>query len=417
MPIPLVSSTHPVEQLNLLAIGLDVAPLVKSITRAGHNAYSIDYFGDLDVQQVCKVNLSISTQRPGKSCGRLNNNFSPDKLLHLLHKMLQTTQIDGILLASGLEDDPTILSSMNDHVQIVGNKPNQIRRVRDKEQFFSTLKRLGIPHPETEFAGDLQEAKKKAKDIGYPVIIKPEKGFGGVSVKKVANQNQLTSLLKRAFLDDHKFIIQEFISGIAASASVLSTKEKVLTLTVNKQLLGMPILGQREEYGYCGNIVPLSTSHAFRELCCSTVERLISQYKLEGSNGVDFVISDQGIPMVVEVNPRFQGTLECVERVLGINIVQTHLDACNLRVLPDITVSSRHFCTRLILFALRRSQVPDLTRIHDVSDIPFPGTIIEEGEPLCSIIREGLNEAMSLSEAQEVAKSIFQSLSSLPLTL
>ncbi|MCK5625841.1 hypothetical protein KAI11_03200, partial [Candidatus Bathyarchaeota archaeon] len=89
MPRILPNSTCPSEKLNILAIGLDVASLVKSINRAGYNAYSIDYFGDSDVKRICKESFSIITQMEGKSCGRLEDGFNPEKLLQLFYKMIK----------------------------------------------------------------------------------------------------------------------------------------------------------------------------------------------------------------------------------------------------------------------------------------------------------------------------------------
>jgi predicted ATP-grasp superfamily ATP-dependent carboligase len=398
------------DQLNLLAIGLDVASLVTSIRRAGHNAYAIDYFGDIDVQQLCKESFSIVTQNDRESCGRIETDFSPEKLIPLFQKMIKRHRIDGVLLTSGLEDTPDVLSLINEQVPFLGNIPHAIQKVRQKESFFQTLKYLRIPHPETEIITDLQDAKKTAKDIGYPIIVKPEHGFGGVGVRKISDPKQLTSLFKTSYPLSQRFVIQEFIPGQAASASVISTGEKVVTLTVNEQLLGMSSLGQREEFGYCGNIVPLASSNELREQCCAVAEQVISTYELVGSNGVDFVISDQGLPNVIEVNPRFQGTLECVEQILGINIVQTHLDACIMGVVPDITLIPEMYCTRLILYALQRSIIPNLQIHQGIRDIPFPGVIVEDGEPLCSVIMNGVSRESSLTRAKSVAHTIFQSL-------
>ncbi|RLI48990.1 hypothetical protein DRO61_05700 [Candidatus Bathyarchaeota archaeon] len=408
------SSFYPSEKLNILAIGLDVTSLVTSINRAGYNAYSIDYFGDSDVKRLCKESLSINTQIEGKSCGRLKDDFHPEKLLQLFHKMIKIHRIDGVLLSSGLEDFQNILLSIKDHVKFLGNNPSNISKVRDKVHFFKTLKRLKIPHPETAFVEDLLDAKKKAKDIGYPIIIKPEKGFGGIGVRKVSDKKHLTSIFKRYFPIEKRILIQEFIPGQAISASLISTKEKVLTLTVNEQLLGMSNLGQREEFGYCGNIVPLTSSNKLRERCIAMAERVISTYNLIGSNGVDFVVSAEGIPKIVEVNPRFQGTLECVERVLDINLVQAHLDAFNLRTLPKLKIISGSYYTRLILFALMRSKVSDLKIHKETRDIPIPRVIVERGEPLCSVIIEGLSREYSLNRAKNVAKTIYQSLLVIP---
>jgi len=122
------------------------------------------------------------------------------------------------------------------------------------------------------------------------------------------------------------------------------------------------------------------------------------------------VISKEGVPYVVEVNPRFQGTLECVERTLNMNIVKAHVEACVQGKLPTIEKSPSAFCVRLILFAPQRSVVPDLSVFEEVRDIPLPGVIIEEGEPVCSIVVDGANRNSSLREAKTIAELIRKSL-------
>jgi predicted ATP-grasp superfamily ATP-dependent carboligase len=130
-------------------------------------------------------------------------------------------------------------------------------------------------------------------------------------------------------------------------------------------------------------------------------------FSLRGSNGIDFVISKGNIPYVVEVNPRFQGTLECIERVLGINLVKEHINACIHYSLPIIEETSSNFYTRLILYTPARVIAPDLTSLLGVRDIPLLSTIIEKGEPLCSVIAVGNSRRISLRKAKRTAQKIY----------
>jgi hypothetical protein len=177
---------------------------------------------------------------------------------------------------------------------------------------------------------------------------------------------------------------------------------------MNEQLLGLPYVFQREPFGYCGNIVPLRLTNTLLEKCKRITEMVGLRFGLKGSNGIDFVISKENIPYVMEVNPRFQGSLECVERVLRTNLVKMHVDACLNNVLPRIRNSPSLFCTRLILYAPKRVIAPDLTSFAEVRDIPLPGIIIEEGEPLCSIVTSGETYISSLNKAKKLAKEIYK---------
>jgi len=391
-------------------IGVDVVSLAASAKRAGYHVYAADFFGDQDLKPLCQKNRSIIKQRPWKTCGQISTDFNPAALLQLVRDLLETNSIDGALLSSGSDDSLDVLCELNDLIPILGNHPNVIQKVRDKMRFFQELKRLGIPHPETAFAENYKEAREKAKDIDYPVLIKPSRSFGGAGIRKAQNPRRLAQAFREASFYDERVLIQKYISGTRASVSLVSSARRAIALTLNEQMLGVKTLGQEEPFGYCGNIVPLMMPRAVTDNCKDIVERIATHFDLVGSNGVDFVISQEGTPYVIEVNPRFQGTLECVERVLGINIVKAHVQTCSEGVLPTIANNSELFCSRLILFASQRSLIPDLTAFREVRDIPLTGVIVEKGEPVCSIVAEGAERLSSFRRAMIIAESIRKSL-------
>jgi predicted ATP-grasp superfamily ATP-dependent carboligase len=397
---------------NILVIGMDVVPLATSATKAGCKVYAVDYFGDQDLKRVCHESLSIVNQTPGVTCGQLSTNFNPEALLHLTIGLLKKNAIDATLLSTGLDDSPDVLFELNDMVPILGNHPHVIERIRDKMKFFQELERLEIPHPETAMAQSFEETRKKAKDIGYPVLVKPSKGFGGVGIRKAQGPKELKQAFQDASLIDEKVLIQEYISGISASVCLISSNNETITLTLNEQLLGVTELGQEEPFGYCGNVVPLVTTRSVMNRCKNTAEKIASHFGLVGSNGIDFVVSKEGIPYVVEVNPRFQATLECVERILGINMVEAQMKACLQGTLPTIAKKTAVFCTRLILFAPQRLVAPDLSILEEVRDIPIPEVIIEKGEPICSVVVDGAKREFSLRKAMATVKHIRKSLQS-----
>ena len=392
---------------NVLVIGIDVVSLASSARKAGYQVYAVDYFGDQDLKDLCHKTRSIIKQRAGETCGQLNTNFSLEALIQLTKDLLKSSEIDVTLLSSGLEDSPEVLFELNDLVPILGNPPDVIQKVRNKTKFFWELERLGIPHLKTATAKNFEEAKEKSKDIGFPVVVKPSRGFGGAGVREARNAKELKQAFLDAALFDNKVLIQERVSGTPASASLISSTDKAVVLTLNEQLLGMREVGQREPFGYCGNVVPLSVTAAIADACKSVVEKVVLHFGLVGSNGVDLVISEEGVPYVMEVNPRFQGTLECVERVLGTNIVRAHVEACIRRILPTILKKTSASCVRLILFAPQRSIVPDLSIFEEVRDIPLPGVIVEEGEPLCSLVIEGASRESLLRKAMGITERIF----------
>ncbi|UCE43670.1 MAG: ATP-grasp domain-containing protein [Candidatus Bathyarchaeota archaeon] len=409
-----MTETEIPDSRHLLVIGVDSVSLATSAKRAGYQVFAVDHFGDRDLRRECRKSLSIVKQRLGRSCGHLSSDFSPEKLLQLTKDLLKRYEIDTALLSSGLDDSSDILFELNELVPILGNHPSVIKRIRDKTGFFHELDRLGVSHPETAAVEDLEEAREEARDIGYPIIIKPWKGFGGVGVRKVEDSWELNLAFREASFMDKKVLIQEYIPGTCTSVSLLSSINRVAILTLNEQLIGMQKFGQREPFGYCGNIVPLLASREIVGECESIVEKVAKRFNLIGANGVDLVISEEGTSYVIEVNPRFQGTIECVERVLGINLVTAHEKACVQGVLPENWKEPFAFCARFILFAPQRLVAPDLSTFRGVRDIPLHGVVIEEGEPLCSLTMGGPNRDYLLQKASETAEVIRDSCEYIP---
>jgi predicted ATP-grasp superfamily ATP-dependent carboligase len=394
---------------NLLVIGIDATALAVSARRAKHTVYTVDFFGDQDLRRVSRESLSVITQKPGKSCGLVRADYSPDKLLSLARKLCASHRIDGTLLASGLEDSPQVLEELNDLIPIVGNPIETIRKVRDKPEFFRELKRLAIPHPETALARSLEEGKQAAKDIGYPIVTKPSASLGGTSIRKANNKEEFKKAYKQTAISSREVLVQEFVAGDHVSVSLLSSRKgDIRVLTLNEQLLGMRELFPGEPFGYCGNIVPALVDDDTVRACSVLGERIATHFKLVGSNGVDIVVSE-GVPNVMEVNPRFQGTIECVERVLRTSLVDSHVEACLGNTLPPrgVTHNFNSCCIRLILHARERSVVPNLSDFEEVRDVPLARAIVEKGEPLCSIVVERKTRAAALEKAKALTRRIY----------
>ena len=395
----------------LLLVGMDLPALAKSARNAGYRVFAADFFGDLDLIRACDRYEAVIKQRSGLICGRIEDNFNPEVFVKLVKKLLVEDSADGILLSSGLDDSFDVLEELNSLVPIIGNSPETIRRVREKPRFFEELKRLGIAYPKSVVVEDLKEAERVAKDFDYPLVLKPLAGFAGVGIRKVESKYSLKRAFKIVSKHSEKVLIQQFIEGVHASVSFVSSSGNVKVLTVNKQLLGMRELGQCEPFGFCGNIVPLNISKSLFRKCEEIAKKLALHFDLRGSNGIDLVITEWEVPYVIEVNPRFQATLECVEKVLGLNLTQLHIKACIDNSLPKLPTKNLGYCTRLILYAHKRVKVPDLTFFEEARDIPLQGVIIEKGEPICSVFAQAKTFKASFKKAIKIAKLVYKSLS------
>jgi len=392
----------------VLVVGIDATSVSSSASRAGLEVFAVDYFGDLDLKKFCRSSSSL------RELGLLSDSkdlFSEEKIRNLVKiagRVAEEQEIDGVLLASGLEDCSDALEELQDLTGILGNSPEAIRRARDWELLFRDIRRLGVRFPETEIAQTLKGAKRAARDIGYPIVLKPSKGFGGMRISLVKSARELEDNYQRNAMENEEVLIQEYVEGVDASASVISTGNKSMILCLTEQVIGDLRLGQRESFGWCGNIVPLDVSNERAQVSVDSIKLVIEDLHLVGSNGVDFILSNSDLPYIVEVNPRFQETIECVERYLDTNIVENHLNACIGNELPQRCKKGERFWARLVLFASERVRVENIPNDEGVRNVPPQRTIIEKGEPICSVVTSGKDRNACLVNGYKKIKNVRQ---------
>lgn len=389
----------------LLVVGVDASALAVSAHRAGYRVHVVDVFGDVECRAVAERSLSIVEQVQGRSCGLFEAVFSPEALVNLAEEMARDSSYDGVILSSGLEDSPESLSRLEDIAPLLGNTRQAISGVRDRKRFHESLTRLGIHSPMTLSASNTVEAIKAAQQLGYPVVLKPNVGFGGANIHLVLNEEELVRTAEKR---NEGFLVQQYVEGLTASTSLIATQSRSVVVSVSRQLVGVASLGAPGTFAYCGNIVPLDDSETVNSRCKKVSEKVVEAFGLVGSNGVDLVIDHSGQPWVIEVNPRFQGTLECVETVLGANLVEAHLASLKNR-LPKLG-KAKGYCVRLILYCRAPSLVPDLRQFSWVRDIPLPGVIVEKNEPLCSVIATGDRAGPVLLKSAELGEAVYSSL-------
>jgi len=238
--------------------------------------------------------------------------------------------------------------------------------------------------------GSRDEAEEAAGEIGYPVVLKPARGGGGRRVLLVEDEGMLPEL-------DRPYLVQEFVEGTPVSVSTLSTGREAAVISTSRQILGSGFLNQGG-FTYCGSIVPLG--RPLDEGVLQQVEEITELFRVKGWSGVDLVLGRK--PYFMEVNPRFQGTFDCVEMVHGINLVDAHIRACRGELVE--VPQGKGCCVRMTLFAGERVIVRDTRPM--THDIPYQDVIIERGEPVTTVISSGVDQTTAISLAESRIRDI-----------
>lgn len=411
---------------NLLILGVNTRPVVNSAKKLDYNVYSSSYFTTLDFPEgICEKH--ILNEEIDSSCGSFQENFSSLNLLENGKEYLDNA--DLIVLTSGISSDDFKGEYKKYQKKIIGNKST--KDVSDKYRFYQKISNKFLT-PISFLVSEIYEFCEILKEYDdSQFIVKPNQGSGGyntllLNYDMFIEDNHMKILIENMINSLGEILLQEYISGINISSSVLSSYSDAKTI-INTRLLSLNDLGYSGDYRYCGNILPLDIKSlqvlnnytiAHDEIGVKNLntdvsklsEEVIKECKLIGSNGVDLILSDDSEDDIlnndlylIEVNPRFQGTYECVEKILSINLLEEHINACNGQLIDEINPKGHGI--KEIIYAPHRLKQGNLN-IEGLFDISKEGTIIEKDEPLVTIIKESNNVKKGLKEINKLKEEI-----------
>lgn len=355
----------------ILVVGSNTRAVSKSLCELGFSVYATSFFDLVDMYDYVEKLIIVDSPT-----------FNLGDLEEVALKYVDC--VDYIMCCSDVD------VSRFPKSKIIGNKSNV--NIINKYKLYKHLHKNFLM-PKTFKVNDTCEACEIVSN--YPdskFLVKPIIGSGGVGIRFFDDTTQI----------DSAFLLQEYISGDSISSSFLSYPDHTITMvTSSHQIIGSPSINYRN-FMYCGNITPCINHPEKLENISSKISRMC---KLVGSNGVDFVISDNRA-YVIEVNPRIQGTFECVEKAYDMNMAKANIDACNG---VDVSVNSvENFCVKLVVYSNKNTRY-NLDGISYVYDISPKNYFFMKGEPVCSIVVADRILENAMSRAQHVQKLVYNS--------
>lgn len=122
----------------------------------------------------------------------------------IIEEIIRKEKIDAILPTMGGQTGLNIALELYKRgtlekygVKVLGSNIETIMHAEDREKFAELMKKIGEPIPESKAVNSVEEAKKVAKEIGYPVIIRPAYTLGGTGGGVAYNEIELENIVKK----------------------------------------------------------------------------------------------------------------------------------------------------------------------------------------------------------------------------
>ena len=98
-------------------------------------------------------------------------------------------------------------------VKVLGTPVKSIQLTEDRDFFKKSLNEIGLKSPASYACNSIKEAKKAAKKIGFPLMLRAAFALGGLGSGFVHNQKELDFMLKKAFSASPQVLIEENLKG------------------------------------------------------------------------------------------------------------------------------------------------------------------------------------------------------------
>ncbi len=219
-------------------------------------------------------------------------------------------------------------------VPIMGTSPDSIDLAEDRKRFGAMIAKLGIKQPANGTAFSYQEALEVAKDIGYPLVVRPSYVLGGRAMEIVYSEDMLEGYIKNAVKasPEHPVLIDKFLEdAIEVDVDAVCDGTDVFIGAIMEHI---------EEAGiHSGDSACVIPPYTLSAGLLATVEgytrRLAKSLKVIGLLNIQFAVKDD-VVYVLEVNPRASRTVPFVSKTIGVPMAKLAARVMAGRKLKDL---------------------------------------------------------------------------------
>lgn len=204
-------------------------------------------------------------------------------------------------------------------VKILGTQVADLDRAEDRDLFEQALQDLDIPQPPGHTATNEEEAVASARQIGFPVLVRPSYVLGGRAMEIVENEADLRAYMRTAVKasPDHPVLVDSYLVGRECEVDAISDGKDVLIPGIMEHI---------ERAGvHSGDSMAVYPPQTFSQEIIDTItdytKRLAIGLNCYGMMNIQFVIHDETV-YVIEVNPRASRTVPFLSKVTDIPMAQ-----------------------------------------------------------------------------------------------
>ena len=224
----------------------------------------------------------------------------------------------GIIVQFGGQTAINLADSLEKHgVKILGTTLDSINKAEDRHEFETMLDQLQIPQPEGKTAVTVERALEIAREIGYPVLVRPSYVLGGRAMEIVHNDDELKVYMATAVKEishDSPILVDRYIVGKELEIDAIADGENVYIPGVMEHIERAGIHSGDSFSVY----PPQKISEEVKNTIIDYAVRIGKGFKFIGLYNIQFIVDREDRVYVLEVNPRSSRTVPFLSKITGV---------------------------------------------------------------------------------------------------
>ena len=222
----------------------------------------------------------------------------------------------GVVVAFGGQTAIKLTKTLAAHnIPILGSSADTIDMAEDRERFDALLERSGIKRPKGHTIMTTEEALNAARDLGYPVLMRPSYVLGGQNmiIAYCDEDIQENMAIILSHKQDNPVLIDKYLSGMEIEVDAICDGENILIPGIMEHVERTGIHSGDSIAVYPASDIDDDMSAKI----VATTETLCRELNALGLINLQYILMDGEI-YVIEVNPRASRTVPYISKVTGV---------------------------------------------------------------------------------------------------
>ncbi|PKR78560.1 carbamoyl-phosphate synthase large subunit [Halalkalibacillus sediminis] len=243
--------------------------------------------------------------------------FEPLTLEDVMH-VIELEQPMGVIIQFGGQTAISLADGLSKRgVNILGTTKDSIDNAEDRDLFDQTLEKLNVSRPQAQMAISEQDAIEKARELGYPILVRPSYVLGGRAMEIIYEEADLERYIRNAVKVhvNRPVLIDRYLTGIELEVDAISDGTDVVIPGIMEHI-------ERAGVHSGDSIAVYPTqriSDEIKQQCIDTTQVLAKELGIVGLINIQYVYH-QGELFVLEVNPRASRTVPFLSKITGVTM-------------------------------------------------------------------------------------------------